>query len=314
MSAKRSSVAFVPAQGRAYAVDEEYGRLVIHDARFGRRIIGGGRDGAGRFERLRGVAVLAAPTAAASRIFICDLDEQRVRVLDGDGRLLALFGRSGSSDGRFADLADVTVAFPRFRREDIEEGDARAAYVVVADAGDNRIHIFTPDGLPVRALGATPWATPDRVRAVLPFCRQAARPRLEAPARLVWRAPWLDVTCRGGRVVRIDLADALLPGFEAWRRRATPLELRAARTLLHMQAREGEPAAAAALAHVRAAERARAARSPREGGLVVDFRPAPDRSRTSAARRVRRSGVVLAMQIGPAPAAGRAADSWPSAR
>ena len=80
-----------------------------------------------------------------SRVYIVDSGNNRVVVLNKDGKMLFSFGREGSGEGEFQDPVGIGVD---------HEG-----IIYVADTGNHRIQIFTADGeysktIPVTFRGA----------------------------------------------------------------------------------------------------------------------------------------------------------------
>ena len=65
--------------------------------------------------------------------------------------------------------------------------------LAVADRENHRIQVFSLDGTLVSMIGEG----------------------LDHPSRIVWQAPSLDVSCAGGKSVRIDLAVSMLRGEPA---------------------------------------------------------------------------------------------------
>ncbi|MGI8831675.1 MAG: 6-bladed beta-propeller [Nitrososphaeraceae archaeon] len=71
-------------------------------------------------------------SAANNRIYVSDLDNDRIQIFDTKGHFLSTLGASGDSDGQFIHPGDVTID---------QNGD-----VYVSDIGNNRIQKFDSDG------------------------------------------------------------------------------------------------------------------------------------------------------------------------
>ncbi len=186
----------------------------------------------------RGLAVVAGDTTRTTRVFVCDPWNHRIQVLDGDGGLQFAFGGQGRREGQFDHPTDVAIVRPRFagERGDADDGEMLLA---VADAGNGRVQVFELDGSFVAAFGTPepPAAGASGfTRDGWPFFRTGAHPHLPSPTTLAWRSPCLDVTCADGRIVRVDLAVAVLPEFERWRHDAAVTSLTAAHASLRLGA------------------------------------------------------------------------------
>jgi len=189
-------------------------------------------------ERPRGIALVVSPDLRGGRTYLCDVQGHCVHVFDQDYRPLHSFGHYGRKLGEFDSPTDVAIVW----LDDAESAKrtSDAAVLVVADCGNHRLQLFELDGTPVCAIGgpaaaaaSTAWPS----RAGYPFFRLAGEAPLWSPSRLEWRAPYLDVVCAGGTLVRVDLAEAMLPDFKTWLRNAPESELRSAyrRLALHPQ-------------------------------------------------------------------------------
>lgn len=214
-----------------FATDEAAHVLVIGGPGVAHRRIGGPGAGPGEFRYPRGLCVLGAGPDGATRVFVCDSWNHRIQVFDDEGRFQCAFGASGTGSGQFDVPSDVCLVTPRFGGED---ADAAGPLLAVADRWNCRVQVFTLDGVALgsvgRRAGDAPAARTVNVsRAGWPHFHTGAQPVLSFPTRLHWRAPWLDVTCAGDRIVSIDLAAALLPDFASWVTTASEHELACAR-------------------------------------------------------------------------------------
>ena len=150
-------------------------------------------------------AVVPGPTARDTRVYACDPQHDAIAVFDGDGRCVMAFGGHGSRPGQFRTPAAIALVRPQFA------GEAPAAdlepLVAVADQGNHRVQIFAMDGTLVACVGhkAANGFLPRHWRWV------GVEPAFDHPYGLAWTAPYLDVTCTGGRLVRLNLADAMGP-------------------------------------------------------------------------------------------------------
>jgi hypothetical protein len=168
-------------------------------------------------------AFLATPHAVGGRIYLCDADAHCVNVLSPCGQPIFSFGGRGSGPGQFEEPSDIAPVW-------IEAADAIAdmdtdgapsldsLMLAVSDRGNHRVQLFELDGSPLGVVGGDPvdpLPCREPSRAGWPFFRIGGVPLLPFPSRLQWRPPYLDVTCASS-VVRVDLASALLPDFDAW--------------------------------------------------------------------------------------------------
>ena len=201
--------------GRQYFTDEAHDRVVVEDVAgrvwsFGQR--GGG---AGDLWSPRGLAVRSHATRQATRIYVADSRNHRVQVFDGDGRPVLAFGSRGDRDGQFQSPAGLAIASPQLPFEG-EHGEREPADVLVAvDQGNARLQVFTPEGVWLATIGASP-AGSLRLPMASPFfsCGAVELPR--DPTHVSWQAPYLTVSGAGGKVCRVDLASAMLPEFDHW--------------------------------------------------------------------------------------------------
>lgn len=224
--------AAISPDGRRYFSDEHRHRVVVEESSGYRWSFGTLGSGAGELRHPRGLDLLPAPTPADSRLFVCDAWNHRVQAFDGNGRFCFAFGCPGSGAGQFDVPSDVAVVKPRFAGEDADDDDAGTAWLAVADRWNNRVQVFESDGTFVGSVGGTRAAGAGRAslgRAGWPFFRLGPEPALWFPVRLAWKDERLEVVSASGLVLRIDLASAMLPDFDTWRRRATVADLRAAR-------------------------------------------------------------------------------------
>ena len=111
-------------------------RIEVFDAASGRhlRSIGALGSGPGEFNLPRSLA--RGPTG---NVYIVDMLNNRVQVLDQDGNWLRNIGRPGDSVGSFGRPKDVAIG---------PDGT-----VFVTDAFSQRVHAFAPDGQPLLAFG-----------------------------------------------------------------------------------------------------------------------------------------------------------------
>jgi hypothetical protein len=178
----------------------------------------GGTSVAQDSERPTGVAVVTGDDVHGGRAYLCDRQNHCIDVVGRDSLPIFSFGGHGSGPCRFDTPTDVAVVWL-----DHADADARAlssALLVVTDRNNHRIQIFETDGVPVATIdGRTGGSAPSTwpARAGWPYFRLAsAVPKFSFPTRLAWHAPFLEITCAGGSVVRFDLAMAMLPDFETF--------------------------------------------------------------------------------------------------
>jgi hypothetical protein len=180
--------------------------------------------------RAIGLALVTGSDVPAGRAYLCDPRNHTVDVVDLDNRPIFSFGGRGRRLGQLDTPTDVAVVW--LTQEDRSHGTLNEALLVVADRGNHRVQLFELDGVPVAAIDGVrgrraPGSWP--LYAGSPYFRLArATPRFLLPSRLAWHAPYLDVTCEGGSIVRLDLGGTRLPGFETWLRNAPRKELKEA--------------------------------------------------------------------------------------
>ena len=160
------------------------------------------------------------------RTYLCDEAAHTIHVLDEYCRPVFSFGGFGSALGQFDTPTEATVVWT----SDPMTPSIGGEVLVVADTGNDRLQLFETDGVAIGAIGGGTGAVENRPspRAAWPFFRLDDGPALSAPTRVEWKAPYLEVTCGDGAVVRVDLAVALLPDFETWIESAAPAEMRQA--------------------------------------------------------------------------------------
>ncbi len=151
------------------------------------------------------------------RTYICDPRNHYIDVVDADGRPLFAFGGRGSRIGQLNTPADIAVV--SFDGSTEESPDAGAPMLAVADRGNHRIQLFEPDGVAIAAIDGSRGRTAPSAwapRAGWPFFRLATTvPSFTLPSRIIWNAPYLEVTCARG-TVRFDLAASMLPEYNDW--------------------------------------------------------------------------------------------------
>jgi DNA-binding beta-propeller fold protein YncE len=125
----------VDAQDNIYVTDSEAGAIFIFDSRGTfRRVIGSLRGGEGFFKRPTGIAV----DSEAKRIYITDTLRDQIFVLDMEGTVLATIGKHGTDPGE--------LYFPTELR-------LTKSGLIVVDAMNFRIQLFSPDGTVQGAIG-----------------------------------------------------------------------------------------------------------------------------------------------------------------
>jgi len=143
--------------------------------------------------------------ADGGRAFMCDPAAHCIDVVDQTARPMFSFGRLGYQPGEFNEPSDVIVLPTDGWLELVTEAPA---LVAVADRGNHRVQIFELDGVllavlkpgrHVRGLAGRTLSSPLFVEL----------DGLIQPSRLAWRAPWLEITTYGQRLVRRQLAHAL---------------------------------------------------------------------------------------------------------
>jgi hypothetical protein len=230
--------------GRRYYSDERHHRIVVEEAGGYRWSFGSLGSGAGELRHPRGLAVLAGPSPDATRLFVCDAWNHRIQVFDGNGRPRFAFGVPGSADGQFDMPSDVCLVAPRFPGEGADD-DAVEPWLAVADRWNNRVQVFDLDGALIGVVGGShgSLARPGADLAGWPFFRLAADPTFGFPVRLSWKAPCLEIESANGHTCRVNLALALLPGFDRWILDAPVAELLSARRAFASAARLALPPA-----------------------------------------------------------------------
>jgi hypothetical protein len=222
------------AEGRRYLADEQHDRIVIEEADGTTTMVGERGVGLGQFRAPLGIALLEGSTRGDTLLFVCDTLNHRVQVLDGNGTPLLAFGRYGHTHGCFAAPADIAIVTPELPGDTVED-TLDQPLIAVADQWNGRVQILTLAGVLVATIGSDPRRPrPEPPADMLPhagwpFFRLTEHPILPVPAQLEWRAPFLDVTCGDGQVERIDLAIAMLPDLQEWRRQATEADRARAR-------------------------------------------------------------------------------------
>ena len=227
--------AVLASSGRRYLSDEYHHRVIVEEPTGERWTFGGYGTGPGEFNRPRGLVLQEGQDPSASRLFVCDSWNHRLQVFDGDGQWLRMFGTVGSGEGQFDVPSDVTIVPLLGSLGDEGTASSQRMLLAVADRWNSRIQVLDTSGRFVAVVGGrdryAAVVLPDRQgapRAGWPFFRVGLEPAVWYPTRLVWQAPNLHVLCADGRLLRIDLAVAILPDFDAWRRRASITELHAA--------------------------------------------------------------------------------------
>jgi hypothetical protein len=181
--------------------------------------------------RPTGVAFVPLANPSGGHIYICDPDAHVINVLDQNCRPCFSFGGPGTGLGQLDTPTDVTVVrLAKTNLADPADSSVDAELLVVADRGNHRIQLFELDGAVIGEIGghAGAWTTGRfPAPAGSPFFRIGDVPPLPFPSRLEWRTPHLDVAC-AATVIRIDLAEMLLPEFNVWIAEASRAELRLA--------------------------------------------------------------------------------------
>jgi hypothetical protein len=165
-------------------------------------------------------------SSSGGLVYLCDPGAHSIHLLDHEHRPVFSFGGFGSRPGQFNRPTDVAVV--RIDGLDPAGPTSVPTMLVVADRGNHRLQLFELDGASIAVIGghAGAWS-PGRwpARTGWPFFCLGCVPRLPFPSRLEWRSPYLDVACAGRMMVRLDLAAALLPDFDAWIAEASLAEL-----------------------------------------------------------------------------------------
>lgn len=172
--------------------------------------------------RPMGLALVSRAAVHGARAYLCNPARHLIDILDQSYRPMLSFGGHGSAPGQLDTPIDVAIVSLADDREDDDP------LLAVADRGNHRVQLFELDGAPLATIEGHDAATPNAgwpQRAGWPFFRITVLPPLTAPSRLEWRPPFLDVTCAGGSIVRVDLESALLPDFETWLHHASPADL-----------------------------------------------------------------------------------------
>ena len=178
--------------GERYSTDELHHRVVVERGEE-RCAFGRPGAGAGHFSFPRGIALVSGRTRSSSRLFVCDAWNDRVQVFDGHGVFVFAFGGRGTGPGQFNAPSGLAVVQPVLPGDDEHPFFDHDAMLAVADRENHRIQVFSLDGTLVSMIGEG----------------------LDHPSRIVWQAPSLDVSCAGGKSVRIDLAVSMLRGEPA---------------------------------------------------------------------------------------------------
>ena len=218
--------AVVDAAGRQYSTDQFNHRVIVEEPGGQTWTIGADGTGAGDLRFPRGLALVAGPTVRDTRLFVADSGNHRVQVFDGTGALRFGFGSYGESSGQFRAPADVLVACPELPWEGDRHNPEPAPVLVVADQWNARVQIFGLDGVWLTSLVA-PRRRPAAERAGMsgwPFFRLDDPDIPSDPVRLSWSGQNLRITSADGRTARINLAAAMLPGFEEWDARVPAAE------------------------------------------------------------------------------------------
>jgi hypothetical protein len=192
--------------GERYSTDELHHRVVVEhgDERcaFGRP-----GAGAGEFSFPRGLAFAAGRTRSSSRLFVCDAWNDRVQVFDGHGVFVFAFGGRGTGPGLFNAPSGLALVQPVLAGDEEHPFFDREAMLAVADRENRRLQVFALDGTLVSVVGEG----------------------LDHPSRIAWQAPWLEISCAGGRTARLDLGSAMLEAaasVDLTPRRPRPFRLR----------------------------------------------------------------------------------------
>lgn len=220
------------AFGRLYLTDELNHRVVIEGPHGQSLAFGCFGSGAGEFRFPRGLALIAGKTPGVTRVFVADTWNHRVQVFDGRGQLQFAFGGFGHGDGQLHAPADVAIVTPQLPWE--SEGTS-VPMLVVADEWNQRLQVFTTDGVWLATLGNRFADAPAMQGQGWPFFRVGGIAIPRNPVRLSWHAPWLTIVDGNGRSSKIDLAAAMLPAFEEWLGASTPAERAHARRYFRLQ-------------------------------------------------------------------------------
>lgn len=222
--------------GRRFLSDEFNHRVVVEEPTGARWSFGSFGAGRGEFNRPRGLSILAGPESRSSLLVVCDAWNHRLQIFGCDGRWLASFGAVGAGEGQFDVPSDVAVVDLPAAESGARPAHGRERVLAVADRWNSRIQILDLQGRYLAAIGGhtryTAVVRPERQgapRAGWPFFRVGLEPAVWYPTRLLWQAPHLHVLAADGRLLRIDLAVAMLSDFDVWRQRASLDELAAAR-------------------------------------------------------------------------------------
>jgi hypothetical protein len=155
-------------------------------------------------------------------------------VFDGRGQFQFAFGAFGQADGQMNAPSDLAIVSPQLPWE--TEG-VLAPMLVVADEWNQRLQVFTLDGVWLATLGGRSAlaAEPAAHGQGWPFFRVGGAAVPRNPVRLSWQSPWLTIVDGNGRASRLDLAAAMLPDFEEWLSASTPAERAHARRYFRLQ-------------------------------------------------------------------------------
>ena len=237
LSATRPGLAWASVAdpyGRMYLSDEFNHRIAIEGPNGLSAAFGGFGCGAGEFRFPRGLALVSRPAPEAARLFVADTWNHRVQVFDGRGELQFGFGGFGQADGQMHAPSDVAIVSPQLPWE--TEG-VTDPMLVVADEWNQRLQVFTLEGAWLGTLGGRTSASagPAAHGQGWPFFRVGGAAIPGNPVRLSWQSPWLTIIDGNGRAARLDLAAAMLPGFDEWLSAATPAERSHARRYFRLQ-------------------------------------------------------------------------------
>ena len=81
------------------------------------------------------------------RVYVVDSGNHRIQVFDSDGNFLRMWGSQGSASGEFNSPLDVTVGY---------RADTVVNFIAVSDHENNRIQLFTSNGVFIRSFDNIP--------------------------------------------------------------------------------------------------------------------------------------------------------------